>query len=184
MYLYCFYLHYKARVGGLIIVCGVSVRQCHPIYKFGVKWKFLTYLVVHLKTNWARDMLVLTFDCERSIHSNWIWKYFKNQTKPFCILSARHVEISLKGVDAGKKWQTCLFVKPKLSNLTWQYCSSTGNLNDFAKTPKAQFLLFRCASISCTDDRRLACGSPCYKPRQSWICWNTWAGKKYAFQLW
>ena len=23
---------------------------------------------------------------------------------------------------------TCLFVKPKLSNLIWQYCSSTGNL--------------------------------------------------------
>ena len=61
-------------------------------------------------------------------------------------------------IDAGKKWQTCLFVKPKLSNLTWQYCSSTGNLNDFVKTPKAQFLLFRCASISCTNDRHWLTG--------------------------
>ena len=34
----------------------------------------LILLIAHLNTNWARDMLVLTFDWDKSIHSSWIWK--------------------------------------------------------------------------------------------------------------
>ena len=39
----------------------------------------LILLIAHLNTNWARDMLVLTFDWDKSIHSSWIWKLKKNK---------------------------------------------------------------------------------------------------------
>ena len=35
--IFVFYLHYQARVGSIIIVRGVSIRQCYPVLRIKVK---------------------------------------------------------------------------------------------------------------------------------------------------
>ena len=58
----------------------------------------------------------------------WLWKVHPFQVN----LQISWIWLKQKKICKMEFWivhgHTCLFVKPKLSNLTWQYCSSTGNL--------------------------------------------------------
>ena len=65
----------------------------------------------YLKPNCAREIFLFTLFWDSSIQAS-------------LICQQMYLHISIISVN----FSTCLFVNPKLSNLTWQYCSSTGNL--------------------------------------------------------
>ena len=132
------YLHDETGVRYVIVVSWVRIHQGDSVkYNIGIFHGGSSIFVKRLSclAHFSSTSVLLVVKlCKRNIgiHIR-LWSIqpshlnLEVEQKCKCYLQMRtfiHVDWLL----------TCLFVKPKLSNLIWQYCSSTGNLAKNSKS--------------------------------------------------